>query len=224
MPRRHLANFSNRTVPITLLALFISATTLMAGGNVRGGLAEVDPGLSANVTIDNIFLEADLDSDRGLSLGLELEGNRLGFGLEITRSDHDIGVLATNGEERLDLRAITTAEIYTVLLALRYRVNPQSRASFSVAAVGGGIGYIDFELPDGETADGGAPAYGIELALDLEIGQPSGWFARIGYRQLEADVDFEDIAEELNDTPFEPSIAFAQLGYRFGGQGAPSGP
>ncbi len=219
MPQRPLFKRTAFSLGLLLISgLVVIASPANAGGNIRGGVAQVDPGLGADITVDDIFFDADLDSGSGLAVGLEMEGRRLGFGLEVTRSDHDIGAAASVAGQTLDFGTITTAEIYTVLLAIRYRVNPESSTVLSVAALGGGIGYIDFELPDGDTTDGGAPAYGLELALDWDFGQPSGLFARVGYRQMEADVDFEDIAPELADTPFEPSIGFAQIGYRFGGR------
>ncbi len=199
-----------------LLTLVGVGSPLAAGGNIRVGFAQVDPGLSADLTIDNITLSADLDSGPGPAIGLELEGRRVSVGLDVTRTDHDLGVIASGAGQTIDFGTITEAEIYTAVVSLRYRFNPDSRAVFSLAALGGGIGYLDFELPDGDTADGGTTAFGLEGAVDLHLARASGWFIRLAYRQMEADIDFDDLDEQLGDSPFEPSAMVAQIGYRFG--------
>lgn len=203
---------------VLALALLSGGLDPVGAGNVRAGLASVDPGLDADAAIGSIVLEAGLDSGTGLSLGLEGGDGHLGFGLELTQSTHDVSLSASEGSDSIDLVDFTEADIYTALLALRYRVNPESSVVFSIAAVGGAIGYLDFELPDGSSDDGGTTAFGAEAALDVHISR--GWFVRLGYRLLEADIDLdqldEDLAEQLRDNPFEPSIAFVQVGYSFG--------
>lgn len=202
-------------------ALFLAIGLLVSpisAGNVRVGLAQVDPGLDADAAFDGFFLSGGLESGSGLSLGVEGGDRHLGFGLELTQSEHDVALTVSDGIDTIDLGGIAQADIYSVLLALRYRLNPESRVVFSLAGVGGAIGYLDFELADGDSDDGGTAAYGAEAALDVFLSR--GWFLRFGYRFLEADIDLDDLdaalAQQLMDNPFEPSIAFAQLGYTFG--------
>ena len=201
-----------------LVLCSLAGTMPLAAGNIRAGYAQVDPGLDADATFDDFLLSAGLDSGSGFSLGFEGGDGHLGFGLELTQSSHDVDLMASDGVDSIDLSGLIEADLYTALLALRYRFNPDSTTVFSLAAVGGAIGYLDLELPDGDTADGGTAAYGLEAALDIFLSR--GWFFRLGYRFLEADIDLDeldpDLADQLRDNPFEPSIAFAQVGYSFG--------
>lgn len=201
-----------------VVALVAFTVSPAVAGNIRAGLASVDPGLDADATIGNIVLDAGLDSSSGLSLGLEGGDGHLGFGLELTQSTHDINLTASDGNDSIDLSGVTEADIYSALLALRYRINPDGNFVLSLAGLGGAIGYLDFELPDGGTDDGGTTAFGAEAAVDVYINR--SWFVRLGYRLLEADIDLDDLdgdlADQLRDNPFEPSIAFLQVGYVFG--------
>lgn len=207
-------------IATTFAVLTLLAAIPVAAGNVRAGLASVDPRIDADASVGDIVLDAGLDSGTGFALGLEGGNRHLGFGLELTQSTHDVNLTASDGNDSIDFSGIAEADIYTALLALRYRVNPDGNFVFSVAGLGGAIGYLDFELPDGSSDDGGTTAFGAEAALDIHISR--GWFVRAGYRLLEADIDLdeldEDLAEQLRDNPFEPSIAFVQVGYSFGNQ------
>lgn len=229
MPRSRCSVTANRTDPArtapparvlsaAVVALVALTVTPAVAGNIRAGLASVDPGLDADATIGDIVLDAGLDSSSGLSLGIEGGDGHLGFGLELTQSTHDINLTASDGNDSVDLSGVTEADIYSALLALRYRINPDSNFVLSLAGLGGAIGYLDFELPDGGSDDGGTTAFGAEAAVDVYINR--SWFVRLGYRLLEADIDLDeldgDLAEQLRDSPFEPSIAFLQVGYRFG--------
>lgn len=200
-----------------ILVLGLVPSSLNAG-NIRFGLSQVDPGLDTDAAFDGFVLSGGLDTGSGLSLGLEGGDGQFGFGLELTQSEHDIELMATDGSDTIDLSGIGQADIYSALLALRYRLNPDSSVVFSLAGLGGAIGYLDFELAEGDSDDGGTTAYGAEAALDIFLSR--GWFLRFGYRFLEADIDLDDLdpnlAQQLMDNPFEPSIAFAQVGYSFG--------
>lgn len=205
-------------VSVAMIFTVLLGTPSLIAGNVRAGYARVDPGLDANASFEEFLLSAGLDSGSGFSLGLEGGNGRLGFGLELTQSAHDVNLTASAGDDSIDLSGLIEADLYTALLALRYRFNPDSATVFSLAALGGAIGYLDLELPGGDTSDGGTTAYGAEAALDIFLSR--GWFVRLGYRFLEADIDLDeldqDLADQLRDNPFEPSIAFAQIGYSFG--------
>jgi len=222
-------SISVRKTLVAVVALLLGLVSIpaAAGFNVRFALAQLDPDVAASAEIEGIAVNAGIDANNGFGLGLEYESRRIAIGFEAFQTEHDIDYSADIFGFPISLNNAGQVELLTALISLRYRINPDSRVVVSIGPVLGGIGYTDFELPDGETDDGGTAVFGGEIAVDVALTADEGWFLRGAYRLLDGDleideqlgldvdIDPEDDFTQFLDTPFDPSLLSVEIGYRF---------
>lgn len=212
-----------RKLALTLLVALAGAPS-EAGVNLRAAFAQLDPDVAASADFAGATLSAGIESDTGFGVGLEYEWRRVALGLSLFQTEHDIAYDASFLGIPLLVGEAAQVELLTALVSLRFRLNPDSRVVFSLGPVVGGLGYTDFELPDGDTEDGGTAVFGGEIAVDADLGD-GGWFLRGAYRILDADLDIDEdlgidpvLDEELRgflDTSLDPTLASVEIGYRF---------